>query len=114
MERAQREKRQLEMKATEQAINLQNLTDANSALSARTLALANEVTTAPETMRIKLEAQLAEVRRQLKESMDELDAVRSSDSSQKAALLEELNGMQEENGKLREQLRAEQRKNGGR
>jgi hypothetical protein len=114
MERAQREKRQLEMKATEQAINLQNLTDANSALSARTLALANEVTTAPETMRIKLEAQLTEVRRQLKESMDELDAVRSSDSSQKAALLEELNGMQEENGKLREQLRAEQRKNGGR
>ncbi|PVF93720.1 hypothetical protein CPB86DRAFT_714806 [Serendipita vermifera] len=114
LERAQREKRQLEMKATEQAINLQNLTDANSALSARALALAEEVSTAPETIRIKLEAQLSETRRQLKESMDELDAIRSSEQSQKAALLEELNVMQGENSKLRDQLRAEQRKNGGR
>ncbi|CAG8615569.1 6653_t:CDS:2, partial [Acaulospora colombiana] len=114
MERAQREKRQLEMKATEQAINLQNLTDANSALSARALALAEEVSTAPETIRIKLEAQLSETRRQLKESMDELDAIRSSEQSQKAALLEELNVVQGENSKLRDQLRAEQRKNGGR
>lgn len=112
-ERAQREKRQFEMKYQDQAVTLQNLKDANSTLSARTLALAEEVATAPESMRIKMEAQLIEVRRQLKESLDEIEAMRSSEQGQKAALLEELNGVQGEVIKLRDELRVEKRKNGG-
>jgi cell shape-determining protein MreC len=93
-------------------VTLQNLTDANGILSARALALAEEVATAPESMRIKMEAQLAEVRRQLKEAIEEIEAMRGSEQGQKAALLEELNVVQEENTKLREQLRSEQRRNG--
>jgi cell shape-determining protein MreC len=38
--------------------------------------------------------------------------MRGSEQGQKAALLEELNVVQGENTKLREQLRSEQRKNG--
>lgn len=102
----------MEMKYTDQSESLQNLSDANSTLSARAMALAEEVATAPEQMRIKMEAQLAEVRRQLKESMDEIEGMRMSEQTQKAALLEELNVVQGENIKLRDQLRAEQRKNG--
>lgn len=112
VERAQRERRQYEQKAHDQSVTLQNLTDANGILSARALALAEEVATAPESMRIKMEAQLAEVRRQLKEAIEEIEAMRGSEQGQKAALLEELNVVQEENTKLREQLRSEQRRNG--
>lgn len=112
IERVQKDKRELEMKYTDQSESLQNLSDANSTLSARAMALAEEVATAPEQMRIKMEAQLAEVRRQLKESMDEIEGMRMSEQTQKAALLEELNVVQGENIKLRDQLRAEQRKNG--
>lgn len=100
------------MDLREKEVSLQNLTDANSTLSARALALAEEVATAPESMRIKMEGQLADVRKQLKESMEELEAMRGSEQSQKAALLEELNVVQGEVIKLREDLRTEKRKNG--
>jgi len=99
------------MEVQEQAVMLQNLTDANSTLSSRALALAEEVATAPESMRIKMEAQLGEVRGRLREAQEEIEALRGSEQGQKAALLEELNVAQGENTKLREQLRAEQRKN---
>jgi hypothetical protein len=112
VERAQREKRKFEQKVQDQAVTLQNLTDANGTLSARALALAEEVATAPESMRIKMEAQLGEVRRQLKESLEEIEAMRGSEQGQKAALLEELNVVQGEVIKLRDELRAEKRKNG--
>lgn len=112
MQRAQRDKRQLELDLQDQSSTLQSLTDANTTLSARALALAEEVATAPESMRIKMEAQLAEARRQLKEAVEEIEAMRGSDQGQKAALLDELNVVQSENTKLREQLRSEIRKNG--
>jgi hypothetical protein len=112
VERAQREKRKFEQKVQDQTVSLQNLTDANGTLSARALALAEEVATAPESMRIKMEAQLAEVRRQLKESLEEIEAMRGSEQGQKAALLEELNVVQGEVIKLRDELRVEKRKNG--
>jgi hypothetical protein len=112
VERAQREKRQFEQKVQDQAVTVQNLTDANGTLSARALALAEEVATAPESMRIKMEAQLGEVRRQLKESLEEIEAMRGSEQGQKAALLEELNVVQGEVIKLRDELRAEKRKHG--
>lgn len=84
--------------------------DANNTLSARALALAEEVSTAPEAMRIKMEAQLNEVRRQLKEAQEDIDAMRNTEQSQRIALLDELNSMQMDNTKLRAQLRAAQRK----
>jgi len=112
VERSQREKRHLELESQDQKVSLQNLTDANGTLSARALALAEEVATAPGSMRIKMEAQLNEVRRQLKEAVEEIEAMRGSDQGQKAALLDELNVVQGENTKLREQLRTEMRKNG--
>ncbi|KAG8790895.1 hypothetical protein FRC17_008837, partial [Serendipita sp. 399] len=112
VERTQKEKRQLDIDFAEQSVALRSMTDANAVLSARTLALAEEVATAPESMRIKLEAQLNEVRGQLKESMEEVEVLRGSEQGQKAALLEELNLVQGENSKLRDQLRAELRKQG--
>lgn len=112
VQRAQREKRQIELELQDQGVTLQSLADANKTLSARALSLAEEVATAPESMRIKMEAQLTEVRRQLKEAIEEIEAMRGSDQGQKAALLDELNVVQGENTKLREQLRLEQRKNG--
>ncbi len=61
-------------------------------------------------MRIKMEAQLNEVRRQLKEAQEDIDAMRNTEQSQRIALLDELNSMQMDNTKLRAQLRAAQRK----
>lgn len=112
VELARREKRKFEQNVQDQAVTVQNLTDANGTLSARALALAEEVATAPESMRIKMEAQLAEVRRQLKESLEEIEAMRGSEQGQKAALLEELNVVQGEVIRLRDELRTEKRKNG--
>ena len=62
--------------------------------------------TGPESTRLKLEAQLNVVRKQLQEASEELEAMRKSEHSQNLALLEELNVMQSENTKLRDQLRA--------
>lgn len=110
VERLKKEKRELELQTADQAETCQNLQDANNTLSARALALAEEVATAPEAMRIKMEAQLAEVRRQLKEAQEDIDAMRNAEQSQRIALLDELNLMQSENTKLRDQLRAVQRR----
>jgi len=110
VEKLQKEKRELELQTTDQAETCKNLQDANNTLSARALALAEEVSTAPEAMRIKMEAQLNEVRRQLKEAQEDIDAMRNTEQSQRIALLDELNSMQMDNTKLRAQLRAAQRK----
>lgn len=110
VEKLQKAKRELELQTADQAETCKNLQDANNTLSARALALAEEVSTAPEAMRIKMEAQLNEVRRQLKEAQEDIDAMRNTEQSQRIALLDELNSMQSDNTKLREQLRAAQRK----
>lgn len=110
VERLKKEKRELELQTADQAETCKNLQDANNTLSARALALAEEVATAPEAMRIKMEGQLAEVRRQLKEAQEDIDAMRNAEQSQRIALLDELNLMQSENTKLRDQLRAVQRR----
>jgi chromosome segregation ATPase len=110
VEKLRREKRELELETADQAETCRNLQDANNTLSARARALAEEVATAPEAMRIKMEAQLAEVRRQLKEAQEDVDAMRNAEQSQKIALLDELNSTQSENARLRDQLRAAQRK----
>ncbi|KAJ7872062.1 Up-regulated during septation-domain-containing protein [Mycena leptocephala] len=82
------------------------LQEANNVLSARTLALAEEAAAAPEAVRKQLETQLAEVRAALDTAQAEVDAMRMSEQGQRMALLDELNTLQIENGKLRDQVRA--------
>ncbi|KAJ7044823.1 Up-regulated during septation-domain-containing protein [Mycena alexandri] len=106
VERAVAEKREVESLAAEQAATCAQLTEANNALSAKTLALAEEAAAAPEAVKRQLEAQLAEVRTALDDAKAEVDAMRMSEQSQSMALLEELNTLQMENGKLRDQVRA--------
>jgi hypothetical protein len=100
------EKQEVEMLAAEQAETCRQLTEANNTLSARALTLAEEAASAPEAVRKQLEGQLAECRVALEKAQDEVDAMKTSEQSQKIALLDELNSMQTENGALREQLRA--------
>ncbi|KAJ7693825.1 Up-regulated during septation-domain-containing protein [Mycena rosella] len=106
VERISSEKRDVETQAAEQAVTCSQLTEANNALSAKTLALAAEAASAPEGVRRQLEAQLAEVRAALDTAQAEVDAMRMSEQGQRMALLDELNTLQMENGKLRDQLRA--------
>ncbi|KAJ7167635.1 Up-regulated during septation-domain-containing protein [Mycena filopes] len=106
VERAVGEKREVEAQAAEQAATCAQLTEANNALSAKTLALAEEAAAAPEAVKRQLEAQLAEVRAALDSARADVDAMRMSEQSQSMALLEELNTLQMENGKLRDQVRA--------
>lgn len=85
---------------------LQNLTEANNKLSARALAFAEEAASAPNAMKSKLESQLSELKTKLEGAQDEIERMRLSESTQRVALLDELNSLQQENGKLRDQLRA--------
>ncbi|KAJ7129229.1 Up-regulated during septation-domain-containing protein [Mycena epipterygia] len=106
IERISAEKRDVEVRAAEQAVTCSQLTEANNTLSAKTLALAEEAASAPEVVRRQLETQLSEVRAALDTAQAEVDAMRMSEQGQRMALLDELNTMQMENGKLRDQLRA--------
>lgn len=102
VERIRREKQELEVQAAEQAETCRQLTQANNALSAKTLRLADEAATAPVAIRKQLE----ECQANLKKAEDEIDAMRMNENDQRIALLDELNTMQTENGNLRAQLRA--------
>ncbi|KAF8969381.1 hypothetical protein BDZ97DRAFT_1795338, partial [Flammula alnicola] len=106
IERITAEKRELESLAAEQAETCRQLTEANNTLSARALALAEDAAQAPEMVRKQLEGQLQEVKKALELAQDEVEAMRTSEQSQRIALLDELNSMQTENGNLRAQLRA--------
>ncbi|KAF8638559.1 hypothetical protein AX17_002102 [Amanita inopinata Kibby_2008] len=103
------EKQEVEMHAAEQAETCRQLTEANNALSARTLALAEEAANAPEIVRKQLEAQLTECRNTLQAAETEVNAMRTSEHTQRIALMDELNSVQTENDRLREQLRAMKR-----
>ena len=94
------------MLAAEQAETCRQLSDANNQLSAKTLTLAEEAASAPEKVRRQMEGQLAECQASLQRAQDEVDMLRTSEQSQRIALLDELNLMQTENGNLRAQLRA--------
>ena len=106
VERITDEKQEVEMLAAEQAETCRQLTEANNALSGRTLALAAEAASAPEAVRKQLEGQLMECRAALEKAQAEVNAMKTSEQSQRIALLDELNSMQTENGALRAQLRA--------
>ncbi|CAK5262898.1 unnamed protein product, partial [Mycena citricolor] len=106
VERVLSEKRDVEASAADQAATCIQLTEANNALSAKTLALAEEAAAAPEAVRRQLEGQLTEVRAALEAARTEVDAVRNAGSGQQMALMEELNNLQMENDKLRDQVRS--------
>jgi len=94
------------MHAADQAETCQQLTEANKTLSAKTLSLAQEVASAPEMVRKQLEPQLNECRKALREAEEEIEAMRTSEQTQRVALMDELNTMQTENANMRAQLRA--------
>jgi len=75
-------------------------------LSTKTLALAEEAAAAPAAVRKQLEGELKACKAALERSEQEINDMRSSESLQRVALLDELNSAQTENNKLRAQLRA--------
>jgi methyl-accepting chemotaxis protein len=81
------EKMATEERAAEQAETLRELTEANKALSARALQLAQDAVAAQEELRA-------------------VSLVSEREQEQRLALLEEINLVQTENGSLRQQLRA--------
>ncbi|KAI0355361.1 hypothetical protein OH77DRAFT_1424841 [Trametes cingulata] len=105
VERITAEKLELETQAAEQAETCRQLTDANNTLSARVLKLAEEGASASDSVRKRLEAELAECKSALSKAQDEIEAMRISQQTQQMALLEELNSVQTENTNLRAQLR---------
>ncbi|KAK2465994.1 hypothetical protein APHAL10511_001635 [Amanita phalloides] len=100
------EKQDVEEHAAGQAEALRQLTETNKALSARILTLAEEAANEPEKIRQQLETQLAECHNQLQVAETEVNAMRMSEQSQRLALMNELNSVQTENNRLRDQLRA--------
>lgn len=94
------------MRAVDQAEICRQLTETNNTLSAKTLALAQEVASAPEIVRKQLGEELEECRKALREAQEEVEAMRTSEQTQRIALLDELNSTQTENANLRAQLRA--------
>jgi hypothetical protein len=81
------EKLATEERVAEQAETLRELTEANAALSARALQLAQDVAAAEDELRA-------------------VSSVSEREQAQRLALLEEINLVQTENGSLRQQLRA--------
>lgn len=94
------------MQLSNQADTIKTLQETNNALSARVLALEGEALAAPEVVRAKMEGQLAEMKKQLDEAHEDLERMAIAEQGQKLALLDELNSVQGENTRLRDQLRA--------
>ena len=103
------DKHELEGLAAEQADQVRQLTEANNALSAKTLQLAEDAAQAPEMVRRQMETQLSDLKKQLEATEGELSAMKTSEQSQRIILLDELNAMQTENSNLMAQLRAVKR-----
>jgi chromosome segregation ATPase len=110
IDRSAEEKNELQSQLDQQMENCRQLAEANDALSARTLSLAEEAASATAAVRKQLESQLLECQTSLDRAQEELDAIRTSEQSQRIALLDELNSMQSENASLRAQLRAAQKR----
>ena len=106
IDRAEAEKRDVEMHVANQAETCKQLTEANNTLSAKTLTLAQEVVAAPEMVRKQFEGQLDACQKALREAQEEVEVMRGLEQTQRIALLDELNSMQTENANLRAQLRA--------
>ncbi|KAJ3903501.1 Up-regulated during septation-domain-containing protein [Lentinula edodes] len=128
-------KSDIEIQAAEQAETCRQLTEANNMLSARALALAEEAAQAPEMVRRQmqkelddvkaaaarattlsgvatsfgeheaLQAELVEVKKELKEALEEREAMQTSSQAQNVMLMDELMVTQSENADLKNQLR---------
>lgn len=117
-------KSDLEIHAAEQAETCRQLSEANNTLSARALLLAEEAkarsnATSPalgdpsialerdrlKAELIKVQTELETLKKELKDALEELEAMRSSGQAQNVMLMEELMVTQTENADLREQLR---------
>lgn len=105
IERITAEKLEVETQAAEQAETCRQLTDANNSLSARVLKLAEEGASTSDSIRKRMEAELAECKSSLSKAQEEIETMRVSQQTQQMALLEELNSVQTENTSLRAQLR---------
>ena len=99
------EKQQLEKALQKHVQTCQQLSEANNALSARTLTLAEASSTA-EAVRNQLETKLAETRAALEAARNEMDEMRMTEQTQRIMLMDELNTTQSENASLKAQLRA--------
>ncbi|KAF5392932.1 hypothetical protein D9757_001216 [Collybiopsis confluens] len=128
-------KSEIEIQAAEQAETCRQLTEANNALSARALALAEEAAQAPDMvrrqmqkeideMRVKLaatetakggagsvsqaalQAELDKAKKELSDALEGMEAVRASSQLQNVMLMDELVVTQTENAELKNQLRA--------
>ncbi len=100
------QKLEIEMQAADQAETCRQLTEANNTLSARALTLAEEAASAPEAIKKQLEAQPCRIPHSIEGRTGTTRCHYFVEQNQKAALLDELNAMQTENGQLRAQLRA--------
>ncbi|KAF8622113.1 hypothetical protein AX15_007248 [Amanita polypyramis BW_CC] len=109
IERLALERQGIEAHAADQAETLRQLTEANNSLSARTLILAEEAASGPEKVRKELEVQLADCRSKLQAAETQVNAMRMLEQSQRLALMNELNSVQTENDRLRDQLRVMKR-----
>lgn len=109
IQRLTEEKNTIETSVAEQVEVIEQLTEVNNTLSTKNLTLAEEAAAAPEQVKKQMEIQLAELRAALEAAQNEVDAMRSSEQTQRIALLDELNTMQTENAQLRAQLRAAKR-----
>ncbi|KAG1719151.1 Up-regulated during septation-domain-containing protein [Suillus lakei] len=106
IERAVGETREMEMHVADQAETCRQLTEANNALSAKMLTLAEEAAVAPEKVRKQLEGQLVECTEALRKAREEVEGMKMSEQTQNIALFDELNSMHTENANLKAQLRA--------
>ncbi|KIJ37456.1 hypothetical protein M422DRAFT_50524 [Sphaerobolus stellatus SS14] len=97
------EKRELEDHVDELSEKLQRLEGSGGKSNPDTGSGTAVVLRAEKT---KLEAQVTDLRSQLDELHSEMDRIHESEALQQMALLDELNSLQQENGKLRDQLRA--------
>ncbi|KAI3610733.1 involucrin repeat protein [Moniliophthora roreri] len=120
------EKGDLERELTQQGEVCKQLAEANNVLNAKLSSSASgsdqarrEVEAAQREMEMlkgeftnaeqakkELEGKMTEIKKALDEAREEVDVLRRSEQSQSMMLMEELNNVQTENGKLREQLRA--------
>jgi hypothetical protein len=106
LEQVRSEKQQLESTVKFQRQQLDSLKAANDVLNARVASWAAE-----QDMARGEDPKVKGLKESLKKAQDEIDAMRMAESTQRVALLDELTSLSTDNAKLREQLRAEQRKN---
>lgn len=108
------DKRKAEAASAAAGARVRELEASHSSLQATLSATKRELETSSDKAKVaELEAECQELKDSLADAQDEADDLRSRESKQRVALLDELNSLQQEAASLRTQLRAEQRKKKG-